>query len=87
MIQISKITFKDIILEDITFSDGEDLMKLLKGLGKENYEIFDEELQAPRFDKRQDACDEKEDKEVTIEDIKIKRKKIRIDALITLPTE
>ena len=71
MIQISKITFKDIILENITFSDGEDLMKLLKGLGKENCEIFDEELQAPRFDKRQDACDE-EKKEITIEDIKIK---------------
>ena len=62
MIQISKITFKDIILEDITFSDGEDLMKLLKGLGKENCEIFDEELQAPRFDKRQDACDEEKKK-------------------------
>ena len=45
IIQISKITFKDIILEDITFSDGNDLIKLLKDLGKENFEIQDKELE------------------------------------------
>ena len=71
MIQISKITFKDIILEDIVFSDGKDLMKLLKDLGKENIDIQDEELHAPRFVERQDACDD-EKKQITIEDIKIK---------------
>ena len=44
MIQISQITFRDIILEDIIFSDGEDLIKLLKKLGKENIDIQDDEF-------------------------------------------
>ena len=71
MIQISQISFRDIILKDVVFSDGEDLMKLLKDLGKENIDIQDEELHAPRFVERQDACDD-EKKQITIEDIKIK---------------
>ena len=71
MIQISQISFRGIILKDIIFSDGEDLMKLLKDLGKENIDIQDEELQTPRFEERQDGCDEHE--EITIEeDIKNK---------------
>ena len=44
MIQISQISFRDIILKDVVFSDGEDLMKLLKDLGKENIDIQDDEL-------------------------------------------
>ena len=74
MIQISKITFKDIILEDIVFSDGKDLMKLLKDLGKENIDIQDDELiHTVRFEERQDSRDEEEEKnEITLEDIKKK---------------
>ena len=34
MIQISNLTFRDIVLENLVFSDGEDLMKSLKNLGK-----------------------------------------------------
>ena len=72
MIQISQISFRDIILKDVVFSDGEDLMKLLKDLGKENIDIQDEELKhTVRFEERQDACDE-EEKVITIEDIKNK---------------
>ena len=70
MIQISQITWKDIVLKDVVFSDGEDLMKLLKDLGKENIDIQDEELQTARFIDRQVGCDEHE--EITIEDIKKK---------------
>ena len=71
MIQISKITFRDIVLEDVVFSDGVDLMKLLKNLEKENIDIQDEELiHTVRFEERQNACEEEE--EITIEDIKKK---------------
>ena len=62
MIQISKITLRNIILEDITFSDGNDLTKLLIDLGKENFEIQDKELETPRFQERQNACDAKKKK-------------------------
>ena len=58
MLQISQISFLVITLKGITFSDGEDLMKLLKDLGKENINIQNDELQTPRFEERQDACDE-----------------------------
>ena len=82
MIQISQISFREIILKDVVFSDGEDLMKLLKDLGKENIDIQDDELiRTVRFEERQDACDEEEEKnEIAIEDIK---KKIRIIGFIT----
>ena len=52
MIQISQITFRDIFLKEIIFSDGEDLMKLLKNIGKDNIDIQDDELQTPRFQER-----------------------------------
>ena len=66
MIQISQIPFRDIILKDIIFSDGNDLMKLLKDLGKENIDIQDDELQTPHFEEKKD---EEEKKETTTEDI------------------
>ena len=75
MIQISQITFRDIFLKEIIFSDGEDLMKLLKNIGKDNIDIQDDELQTPRFQERQDACDE-EKNEITIEDIKNSKNQI-----------
>ena len=62
MIQISQISFREIILKDVVFSDGEDLMKLLKDLGKENIDIQEDELiHTVRFEERQNACDEKEE--------------------------
>ena len=61
MIQISQIIFRDIILKDVIFSDGENLMKLLKNLGKDNIDIQDDELKTPRFQERQGACDEEEE--------------------------
>ena len=66
MIQISQISFRNIILKDIIFSDGEDLMQLLKKIGKESIEIQDEELET-WFEERQD---DEEKNEITIEDIK-----------------
>ena len=54
MIQISQITFKNITLKDIIFSDGEDLMKLFKKLGKENIDIQDDELQTPHFEEKKE---------------------------------
>ena len=63
MIQISQISFRDIILRDITFSDGEDLMKSLKKIGKDNIDIQDDEFKhTVRFEDRQDAFDEEEEK-------------------------
>ena len=67
MIQISQIIFKDIILKDIIFSDGEDLMKLFNDLGKENIYIQDDELETPRFE---ETKEEEEENEIAIEDIK-----------------
>ena len=61
MIQISQITFGNVILKDVVFSDGEELMKLFKKLGKGNIDIQDNELETPRFQERQDACDEEEE--------------------------
>ena len=73
MIPISQISFRDIILKDITFSDGEDLMKSLKKLGEDNTDIQDDELKhTVRFEDRQDAFDEEEEKKITTEDIKSK---------------
>ena len=54
MIQISQITFKNIILKGIIFSDGEDRMKLFKKLGKENIDIQDDELQTPHFEEKKE---------------------------------
>ena len=60
MIQILQIT---LYLKDIIFSDGNDLMKLLKNLGKDNTDIQDDELEhTVRFEERQDAFDEEEEK-------------------------
>ena len=68
MIQISKITFKDIELEDVVFSDGVDLMALLKDLGKEKY-ISKTMNQKPLGLKKKKE-EEEEKKEIAIEDIK-----------------
>ena len=84
MIQISQISFREIILKDVVFSDGEDLMKLLKDLGKENIDIQDDELiHTVRFEERQNACDEEEEKnEITLEDMKKKNSNYRIYHII-----